>query len=81
LFKIDELFAPEILEKSPKHRARAQWELPESFLPALAARSRDLGIQFACTPFSLRAVDVLGARLCQFTPSFAHQPAHVDAYM
>ncbi|MBZ5557625.1 MAG: N-acetylneuraminate synthase family protein [Acidobacteriia bacterium] len=59
LFKIEELFAPEILEKSPKHRARAQWELPESFLPALAARSRDLGIQFACTPFSLRAVDVL----------------------
>ncbi len=59
LFKVDELFAPEILEKSPKHRARAQWELPESFIPALAARSRDLGIQFACTPFSLHAVDVL----------------------
>jgi N-acetylneuraminate synthase len=59
LFKVDELFAPEILEKSPKHRARSHWELPESFLPALAARSRDLGIQFACTPFSLRAVDVL----------------------
>lgn len=59
LFKIDELFAPEILERSPKHRARAHWELPEEFLPALAARSRDLGIQFACTPFSLRAVDVL----------------------
>jgi N-acetylneuraminate synthase len=59
LFKVDELFAPEILEKSPKHRARAHWELPEEFLPALAARSRDLGVQFACTPFSLRAVDVL----------------------
>jgi N-acetylneuraminate synthase len=59
LFTIDELFAPEILEKSPTHRARAHWELPEAFLPALAARSRDLGIQFACTPFSLRGVDVL----------------------
>jgi N-acetylneuraminate synthase len=59
LFKVDELFAPEILAKSPKHRARAQWELPEDFLSPLAARSRDLGIQFACTPFSLRAVDVL----------------------
>ena len=59
LFTIDELFAPEILAKSPKHRARAHWELPEEFLPALAARSRDLGVQFACTPFSLRAVDVL----------------------
>jgi sialic acid synthase SpsE len=59
LFKVDELFAPEILAKSPTHRARAQWELPEEFLPPLAARSRDLGIEFACTPFSLRAVDVL----------------------
>jgi N-acetylneuraminate synthase len=59
LFRVDELFAPEILEKSPVHRARAQWELPEAFLPALAARSRDLGIQFACTPFSLRGVGVL----------------------
>ena len=59
LFKVDELFAPEILAKSPAHRARAQWELPEAFLPPLAARSRDLGIEFACTPFSLRAVEVL----------------------
>jgi len=59
LFKIDELFAPEILAKSPGHRARAQWELPEEFLAPLAARSRDLGIQFACTPFSLRAVEAL----------------------
>ncbi|MBI3491616.1 MAG: N-acetylneuraminate synthase family protein [Acidobacteria bacterium] len=59
LFKVDELFTPEILARSPKHRARSHWELPEEFLPALAARSRDLGIQFACTPFSLRAVDVL----------------------
>jgi N-acetylneuraminate synthase len=59
LFKVDELFAPEILAKSAKHRARAEWELPEAFLPALAGRSRDLGIEFACTPFSLRAVEVL----------------------
>jgi sialic acid synthase SpsE len=59
LFKVDELFAPEILAKSPTHRARAQWELPEEFLAPLAARSRDLRIEFACTPFSLRAVDVL----------------------
>ena len=59
LFRIDDLFAPEILAKSPKLRARAQWELPEHFLPRLAARSRELGIQFACTPFSRRAVDLL----------------------
>jgi len=59
LFRIDELFAPEILARSPQHRARALWELPEAFLAPLAARSRELGIAFACTPFSLRAVDAL----------------------
>ena len=59
LFRVDELFAPEILAKSATHRARAAWELPEDFLAPLAARSRERGIQFACTPFSLRAVDVL----------------------
>ena len=59
LFKIDELFAPEILAKSPQHRARSHWELPEHFLAPLAARSRELGIAFACTPFSLRAVEAL----------------------
>jgi len=59
LFKVAELFAPEILAKSQKHRARSQWELPEDFLAPIAARCRDLGIQFACTPFSLRAVEVL----------------------
>src|SRR5207302_4106724 len=29
LFNVDDLFAPEILAKSPKHRLRAGWELPE----------------------------------------------------
>lgn len=59
LFRVAELFAPEILAKSAVHRARSQWELPEEFLGPLAARSRALGIRFACTPFSLRAVEVL----------------------
>jgi len=59
LFRVDELFAPEILARSPQHRARANWELPETFLAPLAARSRDLGIAFACTPFSVRAVEAL----------------------
>jgi sialic acid synthase SpsE len=59
LFRVEELFAPEILARSPTHRARSQWELPQEFLAPLAARSREIGIQFACTPFSLRAVEVL----------------------
>lgn len=59
LFRIEELFAPEILEKSPTHRARKEWELPIEFLPPLAARCRERGIQFSCTPFYLDAVEEL----------------------
>ena len=56
LFKIDQLFAPEILDKSETHRKRKDWELPTDFLPELAKRSHDQGIQFSCTPFYLDAV-------------------------
>lgn len=59
LFKIRELFAPEILAKSEAHRRREAWELPGEFLPSLAARSHEVGIQFACTPFYLHAVEEL----------------------
>ena len=56
LFRIDEMFAPEILERSEKHRARREWELPLSFLPQIAKRCHQRRIQFACTPFYLKAV-------------------------
>ncbi len=59
LFKIDQLFAPEILEKSEAHRRRKAWELPVSFLPELSHRCRQKGIQFGCTPFYLKAVEEL----------------------
>lgn len=59
LFKIDELFAPEILEKSENHRKRAQWELPKEFLPELKACCEANNIEFSCTPFYLAAVDEL----------------------
>jgi N-acetylneuraminate synthase len=66
LFKIDEMFAPEILAKSAKHRARCEWELPVSFLEPIANRCRAQGVQFMCTPFYLKAIEEL-------------RP-HVDAY-
>jgi len=56
LFKIDRMFAPEILAKSAKHRARAEWELPLSHLAPLAEHCRTRKIQFSCTPFYLEAV-------------------------
>ena len=59
LFKIDELFAPEILKKSKLHRDRKQWELPLDFLPVLSNRCKEKKIQFSCTPFYLDAVKEL----------------------
>ncbi|WP_027723092.1 N-acetylneuraminate synthase family protein [Maridesulfovibrio zosterae] len=59
LFKIDELFAPEILAKSPEHRARKKWELPEYFIPEISKRCKEVGIAFSCTPFYLDAVALL----------------------
>ena len=35
LFKIDRMFAPEILARSAKHRARREWELPRAHLAPL----------------------------------------------
>jgi len=59
LFKVEELFAPEILARSEKHRARAGWELPEELIGPIAARCAEKGIQFSCTPFYLGAVAAL----------------------
>lgn len=59
LFRINELFAPEVLVARKEIAARKDWELPVKFLPALADRSRRAGIQFSCTPFYLEAVDEL----------------------
>lgn len=59
LFRVEELFAPEVLAASPLHRARAEWELPTAFLPAISERCRERNIAFGCTPFSLRAVEEL----------------------
>jgi len=59
LFRIEELFAPQILSKSQDHRRRKRWELPVAFLPKLAERCEALRIRFACTPFYLEAVEEL----------------------
>jgi N-acetylneuraminate synthase len=59
LFKVDSLFAPEILKQSPAHRDRKQWELPEHYIPELAKCCRENNIDFSCTPFYLEAVELL----------------------
>jgi N-acetylneuraminate synthase len=59
LFKVEELFAPEILERSDDVDRRKEWELPVEFLPKLAARCAERSIDFVCTPFYLDAVEEL----------------------
>ena len=59
LFRIDELFAPELLKWSAKHSARREWELPLEFVPRIAERCRQAELEFACTPFYLEAVEEL----------------------
>jgi len=59
LFRVDQLFAPQILAQSKAHRNRAEWELPISFLPKLADHCRKRAIAFCCTPFDQEAVALL----------------------
>ncbi len=59
LFKIDQLFAPEIIKNRPDIASRKDWELPISFLKPLSDLCKEKQIQFSCTPFYLDAVDEL----------------------
>lgn len=59
LFRIDRLFAPEILARSEKHRARRAWELPLEHLAPIAERCSQKRILFSCTPFYPEAVEAL----------------------
>ena len=59
LFKIDKLFAPEILQRSGELAKRKKWELPLDFLEPLSEQCKKRAIKFSCTPFYLEAVDEL----------------------
>jgi N-acetylneuraminate synthase len=63
LFRVDQLFTPEVLERSPKHADRRKWELPLEFVPIIAEACREAGIEFSCTPFYLDAVSQLEAHV------------------
>ena len=63
LFSLPDLFAPQILAASAKHRERSAWELPYEFIPELSAHAREVGLEFSCTPFSLAGVSQLVAHV------------------
>jgi N-acetylneuraminate synthase len=66
LFKIEEIFAPEILSRSESHRARKNWELPEGFIGPIGERCELRGVDFCCTPFHLGAVEALAPHVAFF---------------
>lgn len=59
LFRVEELFAPEVFVAKPEVAERKQWELPVEFLPDLSAHAHNRGLEFSCTPFYLEAVSQL----------------------
>ena len=66
LFRIRELFAPEILDRSQKHRDRERWELPAAFVGPIADRCRHVGVELGGTPFYLDAVEELRPHVAFF---------------
>ena len=59
LFKIEKLFAKEILDNSQEHKKRSKWELPIEFIPKISSHCKKRKIKFGCTPFYIEAVDYL----------------------
>ena len=59
LFKIDQLFIPEVVATRKDIQKRKEWELPLSFLPPILERCRRKNLKFSCTPFYLDAVSEL----------------------
>ena len=59
LFKINQLFSSEILERSQMHRDRVKWELPESFIEQIYDYSKKKNILVGYSPFYLEAIEKL----------------------
>lgn len=56
LFRVDQIFAAQILRVSPAHRRQRRWELPLHWVPKLRDYARDHGLKLGVTPFSLETV-------------------------
>lgn len=63
VFRIEDLFAPAVLERRDDLRARRAWEFPMELLDPIADHCRDRGLSLGATPFGLWAVSPLAARV------------------
>ena len=59
LFKIEELFSPEILLKSKMHRDRKEWELPNEFIPLISKYCKSKKIKLGFSPFYIDSIKIL----------------------
>ncbi len=72
LFRIENLFAPQILKVSARHRELRRWELPMHLVPALSICAREHGLKFGLAPTELEMVDLVQADVDFFKVS-AHE--------
>jgi sialic acid synthase SpsE len=59
VFRVEDLFAPEVLAEREDLRARRAWELPLELLAPIARRCRELDLELGATPFGLWAIETL----------------------
>lgn len=59
VFRVEDLFAPEVLAARADLRARRAWELPPELVAPIAERCRELGMELGATAFGLWAVAAL----------------------
>ncbi|MFI5009048.1 MAG: N-acetylneuraminate synthase family protein [Solirubrobacterales bacterium] len=59
VFRVEDLFAPEVLAAREDLRARRAWELPIELVEPIAERCRAVGMELGATPFGLWAIDAL----------------------
>jgi sialic acid synthase SpsE len=59
VFRVEDLFAPEVLSQREDLLARRAWEFPLELLEPIALRCRELDLELGATPFGLWAIDQL----------------------
>ena len=59
LFRVDQMYAPEVLARDKKLQALKSRELPLEFIPEIEKRCRENDLNFICSPFYLDAVEQL----------------------
>ncbi len=59
LFRVEQVFASQILWVSPEHRQWRQAELPRRFIAQLSRCAHEHGLQFGVTPFDLETINAV----------------------